>query len=141
MTLLKIYKITLVVISVIFFYSCALMESKTIYKFENTRWKLIKILNDEVKPIGNEIFITFRSRDNRILGFSGCSEILGFYKTDGNRIEITLESESHQICPNRYIELQLYEALPKIDEYQLDGQNLFLKSDKNIILSLIVAVK
>ncbi len=137
MNLLKMTKIICIAMVVIFFNGCTLMVSKKKYTLENTRWKLVKILNEQVNVIGNDIFILFRSRDNRVLGYGGCREIFGFYKTVNQQIEITLENTSSQICPNSYLELQLLEGLTKIDEYEIKEEKLYLKNYNSIIFTFL----
>jgi heat shock protein HslJ len=111
------------------FLSCGTPKVVRPFNLENERWQLIQIIDQkvEISRYSRNIYLVFRSRDGRMLGYSGCGEILGFYSSRAGSINITLESEPQQFCSETYVEMQLYEGLPKIDSYRINNDTLLLE--------------
>lgn len=106
-------------------------------------WKLKTLSGKEVTMDENqkrEIFITLKTKDNRLTGFAGCNVINGEYTLEkGNRIKFSKMATTRMFCPNTN-EPILLKALNTVDNYTIKDDILSLNVGKRAALAVFEAV-
>jgi heat shock protein HslJ len=95
-------------------------------------WELVKIKGD--KSAKNNIALKFDWAGKKFRSSCGCNEIDGKYELiDKKNIRFaSLTSSSN--CQAMPFEKEFIETLKKVDSYEIEGDNMLLKSDKKVVM-------
>jgi len=102
-------------------------------ELKNTRW-VMRMVNNHTFQIpegGRELFIQFLAGDeNQVRGFSGCNNFKGTYEIDGPNLRFGPLAGTRKACPGAMgeLETEVLKALEEVDNYQILGERLMLKS-------------
>jgi heat shock protein HslJ len=111
---------------------------------QDTRWKLISLgekLVDTSKNI-REMYILFRSENNRAEGNGGCNSFAGPYQLKGDSSVVLGELASTRMyCAGIKNENAFFMALSATDHFQIHDDTLILSKGRAVKLATFVAVK
>jgi len=68
-------------------------------------------------------------------GFSGCNSMRGKYDIDGNKVKFYIAVSTRKTCPDIDLENVFKKLLLKVDNYEVDGKNMILKSENQEVLN------
>ncbi|ALJ05482.1 hypothetical protein APS56_10290 [Pseudalgibacter alginicilyticus] len=108
--------------------------------FTNTKWKLVKIMGQEVD--NEKAFILFATEENHVFGNNSCNNFTGSFELkEGNRIVLSKLASTMMACPNMEIENQFMSILKKVDNFSLSGNQMTLNKARMAPLAVFVAVE
>jgi len=137
-------KILLLTITTLFMIGCKSV-SKNNFDTSITEkyWKLKTLSGKEIKMTKHqkrEIFITLKTKDNRITGFGGCNAINGEYILGkGNTIAFKRMISTQIFCADSH-ESEFLKALNSVNNYTIKGDVLSLSIGKKAPLAVFEAV-
>jgi heat shock protein HslJ len=108
---------------------------------EGTQWKLIalngqKIVEENTGP--KQVYLMFVEKENRFYGNGGCNSVNGTYMhSKANHIEFSSIASTKMACANMEVEQQFLNMLKKVNNYQLQGDTLILKVNKEAVSRFI----
>jgi heat shock protein HslJ len=111
-------------------------EMKPLASFDNTRWKLIKLMGVDTVPILNkDVFIQFNKSDSTMKGYAGCNNLMGKYIVDGTNLKMGPAAMTRMICPpdNMKVEDNLAKAINATDNFQIKGEHLELRKGEVVL--------
>ena len=98
-------------------------------EFQETYWKLTRL---QGKPVilsekQREPNLVFRSKDNRVTGFSGCNSMTGSYNLNGNQIAFGAIAATRMAClQGMDTESMFFATLNQVRSWKILGQHLEL---------------
>ena len=121
--------------------SCASTESgkdKVTANLQDTYWKLVEL--DGAKVVmapqqRREVRITLASDGSRLIGFSGCNQLVGAYMYEGGTLRFTQMAGTRTACVSPFMELesQVLKMLGATTGYRIEGEQLTLLKDDQIL--------
>ena len=102
----------------------------------NTRWKMVKLAGLETFPrLEKDAFIQFDATNSRYHGNAGCNNFNGSYKLDGNKIGLGAAAMTKMFCAGdgMKVEDMFVKIMHTVDNYQINGDHLVLKSGENVV--------
>ncbi|MDA3817754.1 MAG: META domain-containing protein [Prolixibacteraceae bacterium] len=108
---------------------------------EGTQWKLIalngqKIAEENTGP--KQVYLMFVEEENRFYGSGGCNAINGMYiHSKANHLEFSNIASTKMACMKMGVEHQFLNMLKEVDNYQLKGDTLVLKVNKEAVSRFI----
>jgi len=102
----------------------------------NTRWKMVKLAGLENFPrLEKDAFIQFDASNSRYRGNAGCNNFSGSYKRDGNKISLGAGAMTKMFCngDGMKVEDMFSKIMYTIDNFQVKGDHLVLKSGKKVV--------
>ncbi|HLR36509.1 MAG TPA: META domain-containing protein [Chitinophagaceae bacterium] len=107
--------------------------SKLNGKVTETYWKLVSLNGEKVvvdSSFNREPYLILKEKDNKVSGNAGCNQIMGSYTLkEGDKIEFSQMASTMMACPNLDSERAFLDAIEKVDQYSLNGEELVLKSE------------
>ena len=110
----------------------------------DTHWKLIALGEKPIDTSKNikEMYILFRSENNRVEGNGGCNTFAGPYQVKGDSSVILGELASTKMyCGGIENENAFFMALSATDHFQIHDDTLILSKGHSVKLATFVAVK
>jgi copper homeostasis protein (lipoprotein) len=105
---------------------------------ENSYWKLTR-LGDVPVLVGErrrEPHLMLRPEDGRFGGFGGCNRLLGSYRVDGERLELSPAASTMMACPEGMdTERAFIETLGRVVTWRIIGEHLELFDDNGALLA------
>ena len=102
----------------------------------NTRWKMVKLAGLETFPrLEKDAFIQFDATNPRYHGNAGCNNFNGSYKLDGHKIGLGAAAMTKMFCAGdgMKVEDMFAKIMHTVDNYQINGDHLVLKSGDNVV--------
>ncbi len=113
-------------------------------KITEKYWKLIELDDQPIAFFDHqqrEAHLILKEEDNRVQGHSSCNSFSGTYElSEGNRIRFSPLASTKMACPDMITESQLYRILEMTDNYNVNGDFLFLNKAKMTPLAKFEAV-
>lgn len=124
----------------------AVIGTKTIMDIplQGTHWKLISLVGKTVNTSKNhkEMYIIFRSENNRAEGNGGCNAFVTSYQLKGDSSVFLGELASTKMyCPGIENENVFFMALSKTDHFQIHDDTLILGKGRELNLAKFVGEK
>ncbi len=90
----------------------------------------------EEKSVALNLSIQFDSETKKVSGFSGCNQFFGNYKVEGNTISFSPLGSTKMFCQDEKndIETKLMTALGNVNSYEIEGKQLLLKNDNQLLI-------
>src|SRR5688572_9276104 len=101
---------------------------------QETNWKLTRLLGKPVQLAEGqkEPNIVFRPADNWFAGSTGCNNLTGTYRLNGNNLNLSSIAVTKMACAQGMeIETELFTALGQIARWRISGQHLDLLDSGN----------
>lgn len=98
-------------------------------RIEDRRWLLVEAMGQPYAPAddGNAAFILFDSDASRVTGNGSCNNFFGEYVLDaGQRIRFGKLGATMMACADMTTEQSVMEALRRVDNYAVSGDQLSL---------------
>lgn len=118
--------------------------SKSNYAILEKYWKLVELNG---KPVAvdsmfiKEPHIIFRDNDNRMFGHGGCNNISAVFAVESiNRITISKAISTQMACPRMELEQEFLDVLQRVDNFNVNGDNLMLNKARMAPLARFKAV-
>jgi heat shock protein HslJ len=110
---------------------------------QDTYWKLITLGEKSIDTSKNkEMYILFRSENNRAEGNGGCNSFAGPYQLKGDSSVVLGELASTRMyCAGIENENAFFMALSATDHFQIHDDTLILSKGRAVELAKFVAVK
>ncbi|MDE7355744.1 MAG: META domain-containing protein [Rikenellaceae bacterium] len=100
-------------------------------------WKLVELGGGEKLAASNDdsYTITFVDGDeSRVFGCGDCNRYFGSYKEEAtHRLTFSHMGSTRMMCPNQEGEDKFFTALDKVDSYTIDGDNLMLQNNGDVV--------
>lgn len=102
------------------------------------RWVLVEMKGVPVQQSGGrrDAFIDFDVSQKLFNGNGGCNAINGTYTVDRNSIHFRDVSNTKMICNDISFENTFLSTLASVNRYDLRGEDLLLKRNKEVVLIL-----
>lgn len=86
--------------------------------------------------VTDELTLEFDSKTNTVSGFAGCNRFFGTYSTAGNTISFSELGATKMMCQEdaNKTEQKMFQALAKINAFELQNGKLSLKNDEAILI-------
>ena len=106
--------------------------------WDTQHWVLVEMKGVPVQQSGGrrDAYIGFQVADKRFSGNGGCNQINGSYRVDKNEIRFTDVVSTKMSCNDIDFENVFLSLLSTIDRYELKGNDLALKKNKETLLVL-----
>jgi putative lipoprotein len=95
----------------------------------NTRWRLVGLgeTGDERLPEKNRPWLRFTDQEGRVSGFSGCNNVMGSYRVEGDGLQLGQLISTQMFCQDTAaLERAFLDALKAVTGYRIDGDRLIL---------------
>jgi heat shock protein HslJ len=108
---------------------------------KGTQWELIvldgqNITKENTGP--KQVYIMLAEKENRFYGSGGCNSVNGTYlHPKPDHLAFSNIASTKMACANMEIEKQFLTMLEKVNNFQLKGDTLVFKVNKNIIAEFI----
>lgn len=142
----RFYRVSIIAFLSLFLAACQSTgsgQNEENVSFEDTYWQLEimegkTIVADERNRMIN---LTLAAAEQRVSGYSGCNRLSGGYKLDGSRIEFLPFMSTKMACPwNDNLEMSFFNALAKVDAYNVEGSKMnLLDKEGEIVMSFVAA--
>ena len=80
--------------------------------------------------------VKFSLADMRVSGTGGCNRFNGSFTAKGKDLSFGPLATTKMMCPDIKFEDAFYNALGKVKEYEITGNELLLKDNKNVLAKL-----
>ena len=102
------------------------------------RWVLVEMKGVPVQQSGgrNDAFIRFNVPERRFNGNGGCNQMSGNYTLDGKEIHFGEVLSTKMACADIEFETAFLSTLNSVEKYEMKGNDLLLKKNKEILLVL-----
>lgn len=125
-----------------------LADNFILHKYENAHltenyWKLNQINEKPIIKYEKEPYIILKS-DGKLKGFSGCNQMFGSHKEDGNNISFSQISMTKMLCSDTFeLETEYWGILKNATYYNISGDflTIFNKDKKPIARFEVVYLK
>ena len=108
------------------------------YKLDDEPWFLTKVKSGEkLKSLKDaHAFIVFHLDENKVSGNFGCNKFFGSVKIDEKKILFDKLGSTKMMCADEMnkIENGFMQQLPKANQYEVKGNQLFLYQNKSLLL-------
>jgi uncharacterized lipoprotein YbaY/heat shock protein HslJ len=98
----------------------------------NTRWRLVGLgeTGDERLPEKNRPWLRFTDKEARVHGFSGCNNVMGSYRLEGDGLQLGQLVSTQMFCQDTAaLERAFLDALKTATGYRIDGGTLVLTAN------------
>ena len=99
-------------------------------RLEDKRWELTEVMGQPVavSPEGSQAFVRFDGAQGTVNGNNSCNNFFGTYVlAKGGRVRFGDDlAATMMACPDMTVEVAFMDALRRIDNYAIDGENLSL---------------
>ncbi len=116
---------------------CGCRGGKSIsHTLTSDSWKLVELGGGEKLTASedNSYTITFDGQEGRVFGRGDCNSYFGSYKEEPTRrLSFSHMGSTRMMCPNQAGEDKFMSALGKVDSYTLDGDNLMLQNNGEVV--------
>jgi len=107
-------------------------------ELKDTYWKLIELDGATIvmEPAQQrEVRITLAGEGSRLIGFSGCNQLVGAYVQDGNALRFTQMAGTRMACvePLMELESQVLKMLGATTGYRIEGEQLTLLGGDQVL--------
>lgn len=105
----------------------------------NQRWVLIELKEVPVQlsNTNRDAFIEFSTYEKRFSGNGGCNRISGNYSLEKkSKIRFSEVISTKMSCPDIAFENTFLSAINEVNRFEVDGENLLLKDDNEILIIL-----
>ncbi|HEV7779681.1 MAG TPA: META domain-containing protein [Chitinophagaceae bacterium] len=104
----------------------------------NQRWVVVEMKGVPVQQSGGrkDAFINFNVNEKRFNGNAGCNQMSGNYTIDNGNIHFGEVLSTKMSCADIEFETAFLSTLGNVDRYEMEGNDLFLKRKKEIVLKL-----
>ena len=118
-------------------------NTKGKYTLSETKWKLIEVNGKAVKNNDNkDYFINLDSKSGRFTGFVGCNTIMGRYNMiDATKLQFSNVASTKMACPDSNIESKFLKMIEKVENYKIEGANLYFNKRNSSDVLKFEAVK
>lgn len=104
----------------------------------NTYWKLVELGGQPVAMLPEqerEVRITLGLDGTRLVGFSGCNQLMGAYVQDGAALQFTQLAGTRMACPQPVVELEskVLAMLAATTGQRIEGEQLSLLSGAQVL--------
>lgn len=110
----------------------------------NTQWIIQKINNDNVALANGqqEPLLTFvqTTQGSSFRGYVGCNRFFGSINLDGNKITFSNIGKTKMYCAHNKYEEPLLDLLLKVTEYEIKNNQLLLKQNKLVVVTLSASI-
>lgn len=118
--------------------SPAFGKDKVMAELKNTYWKLIGLDGEKVAMMPTqkrEVRITLSSEGSRLIGFSGCNQLVGSYVQDGGALLFTVMAGNLMACVSPFMELEntVLRMLGATTGYRIEGERLILLGGDQVL--------
>lgn len=103
---------------------------------EKNKWKLVELNEDKNEVFSNKDAFTldFSSiEEAKLSGIGACNRFFGTFKTEQDSLNITMGGTTMMACPNLSYETTYFQALEKVETYDIKGNTLSLYSNGKIV--------
>lgn len=109
-------------------------NSMSVANLKDAYWKLIEIDGEKVVMVEGqrrEVRITLASQDARVIGFSGCNQLMGSYRQEGDTLRFSQMAGTMMACmpPLMELEKRVLKVIGATTSYRIDGEQLTLLAD------------
>jgi uncharacterized lipoprotein YbaY/heat shock protein HslJ len=105
---------------------------------QETYWKLTRLSGKPV-PVADgqkEPSLVFRTVDNRFAGSTGCNNLTGTYRLNGDALSLSAIAVTKMACPQGMdLDAALFQALGTVSKWKITGQHLDLLDASNAIVA------
>ena len=110
---------------------------------QDTYWKLIALGEKPVDTSKNikEMYIVFRSENNRAEGNGGCNTFAGPYELKGDSVFLGELASTKMFCQGIENENAFFMALSAANHFEIHDDTLILSKGRAVKLATFVAVK
>jgi len=98
----------------------------------NTRWRLVGLgeTSDDRLPEKKRPWLRFTDHDKRVHGFSGCNNLMGSYRLEGDGLQLGQLAGTQMFCQDTAaLERAFLDALMAVTGYRIDGDKLVLTAN------------
>ncbi|MDB5120920.1 MAG: hypothetical protein JWN56_2138 [Sphingobacteriales bacterium] len=129
-------KFIIVFLSFLALTSCKVLKSETDSpKLNNTKWSLHSIKERPVK-LGDNAYLNFEDKDNRIAGKAACNSFFGEYSTIKQTIKFEGIGSTKMYCEGLMDEEnEILTALNSTRRYEIKADMLYLYSSDQLLLT------
>jgi heat shock protein HslJ/uncharacterized lipoprotein NlpE involved in copper resistance len=118
--------------------SAASGKGDVMAELKDTYWKLIELDGATVVMAPaqqREVRITLAGEGSRLIGFSGCNQLVGAYVQDGNALRFTQMAGTRMACvePLMELESQVLKMLGATTGYRIEGEQLTLLGGEQVL--------
>lgn len=118
--------------------ACDSGQHLSVANLKDTYWKLIEIDGEKVVMVEGqrrEVRITLASKDPRVIGFSGCNQLMGSYRQEGAVLRFSQMAGTMMACmpPLMDLERKVLKAIGATTGYRIDGEQLTLMADDQVL--------
>ena len=95
---------------------------------ENVTWRLVDLPDRELPGAGEPEAVTVRLAEGHITGFSGCNQLVGSYRLDGQKLVLDQLAGTMMACPEpaRSTEYQFLKSFSGTMQVVIEGNHLTL---------------
>ncbi len=113
-------------------------SSKTQTSFFGTYWRVETLEGKKVEIESGrpELYLTFSESDKSFRGNSGCNSLFGNFEQTNNKLLFSDIGMTKKACIGDKYESILLDALAKTSSFEIKGNQLFLKQDKEVLAIL-----
>ena len=115
-------------------------NTKGKYTLSGTKWRLIEVNGKSVKSSDDkDYFIDLDSNTGRFTGFVGCNTVMGSYvMKDATKLQFSNVGSTKMACPDGNVESKFMKMIEKVENYTIDGSNLYFnKSNSTDVLKFV----
>ena len=112
-------------------------NTKGKYTLSETKWRLIEVNGKSVKSSeAKDYFINLDSKTGRFTGFVGCNTVMGSYAMiDATKLQFSKVGSTKMSCPDGNVESKFMKMIEKVENYKIEGSNLYFnKSNSSDVL-------
>lgn len=121
--------------------ACDSGQHLSVANLKDTYWKLIEIDGEKVVLVEGrrrEVRITLASQDARVIGFSGCNQVMGSYRQEGDTLRFSQMAGTMMACISPLMELEkrVQTVIDATTGYRIDGEQLTLLAGDQVLARL-----
>lgn len=118
--------------------SAASGKGNVMAELKDTYWKLIELDGAKIVMVPaqkREVRITLASEGSRLIGFSGCNQLVGSYVQESSALRFTQMASTKMACvpPFMEIESQVLKMLGATTGYRIEGEQLTLLGGDQVL--------
>ena len=97
----------------------------------NTRWRLVGLgETSEDRLPEKRPWLRFTDKEGRVSGFSGCNNVMGSYRVEGDGLQLGQLAGTQMFCQDTAaLERAFLDALLAVTGYRIDGDKLVLTAN------------
>ena len=118
--------------------SAASGKGDVMAELKDTYWKLIELDGEKIVMAPaqqREVRVTLIGEGSRLIGFSGCNQLIGAYVQDGSALRFTQMASTKMACAAPFMELesQVLKMLGATTGYRIEGEQLTLLGGDQVL--------